>query len=96
MNFWPVGFILACCNSLWVKGGDMAKVEVESEVTGNVWKVQTTVGATVAAGDVLMILESMKMEIPIEAPAGGTLVELLVAEEEAVDEDQVLAIIEAV
>ena len=42
------------------------------------------------------ILESMKMEIPVEAPAAGTLTELLVAEEDAVDEDQVLAIIEAV
>jgi acetyl-CoA carboxylase biotin carboxyl carrier protein len=73
----------------------MAKVEVESEVTGNVWKVQAAVGATVAVGDVLMILESMKMEIPVEAPVAGTLTELLVAEQEAVDEDQVLAVIEA-
>ena len=72
----------------------MAKVEVESEVTGNVWKVQVAVGAAVAAGDVLMILESMKMEIPVEAPVAGTLCELLVAEAQAVDEDQVLAIIE--
>lgn len=74
----------------------MSKVEVESEVTGNVWKVQVAVGATVAVGDVLMILESMKMEIPVEAPVAGTLSELLVAETDAVDEDQVLAIIEAV
>ena len=73
----------------------MAKVEVESEVTGNVWKVQAAVGATVAVGDVLMILESMKMEIPVEAPVAVTLTELLVAEQEAVDEDQVLAVIEA-
>lgn len=72
----------------------MAKVEVESEVAGNVWKVQVAVGATVAVGDVLMILESMKMEIPVEAPVAGTLTELLVAEQEAVDEDQVLAVIE--
>lgn len=74
----------------------MAKVEVESEVTGNVWKVQVAVGATVAVGDVLMILESMKMEIPVEAPVAGTLSELLVAEADAVDEDQVLAVIDAV
>ncbi len=74
----------------------MAKVEVESEVTGNVWKLQVAVGAAVAVGDVLMILESMKMEIPVEAPVAGTLTELLVAETDAVDEDQVLAIIEAV
>ncbi len=74
----------------------MAKVEVESEVTGNVWKLQVAVGAAVAVGDVLMILESMKMEIPVEAPVAGTLTEMLVAETDAVDEDQVLAIIEAV
>lgn len=74
----------------------MAKVEVESEVTGNVWKMQVAVGAAVAVGDVLMILESMKMEIPVEAPVAGTLSELLVAETDAVDEDQVLAIIELV
>lgn len=73
----------------------MAKVEVESEVTGNVWKVEMSVGASVAVGDVLMILESMKMEIPVEAPIAGTLAELLVVEAQAVDEDQVLAVIEA-
>ena len=46
----------------------MAKVEVESEVTGNVWKVEVSAGAAVSAGQVLIILESMKMEIPVEAP----------------------------
>ena len=44
----------------------MAKVEVESEVTGNVWKVEVSAGAAVSA-DVVIILESMKMEIPVEA-----------------------------
>lgn len=68
--------------------------EVESEVQGSVWKVEAEVGATVAAGDVLMILESMKMEIPVEASAAGTLVELLVKVEDAVAEDQLLAIID--
>ena len=47
-----------------------------------------------AEEDVIMILESMKMEIPVEAPVAGKLVELLVAEEEGVDEDQVVAVIE--
>ena len=72
----------------------MAKIEVTSEVTGNVWKVQAKVGDVLAAEDVIMILESMKMEIPVEAPVAGKLVELLVAEEEGVDEDQVVAVIE--
>ena len=72
----------------------MAKIEVTSEVTGNVWKVQAKVGDVLAEDDVIMILESMKMEIPVEAPIAGKLVELSVAEEDSVDEDQVVAIIE--
>ena len=73
----------------------MARHEVESEVTGNVWKVLVEEGASVAAGDVIMILESMKMEIPVESPAAGTVVELSVAPEEQVEEDQVVAIVES-
>ena len=72
----------------------MAKIEITSEVTGNVWKIQAKVGDVLAEEDVIMILESMKMEIPVEAPVGGELVELLVAEEDSVDEDQVVAVIE--
>ncbi len=71
------------------------RVEVESEVQGSVWKVEVAQGATVAEGDVLMILESMKMEIPVEAPVAGTVAELLVAPEDPVAEDQVLAVLEA-
>jgi acetyl-CoA carboxylase biotin carboxyl carrier protein len=73
----------------------MAKIEVTSEVTGNVWKVQAKVGDVLAEEDVIMILESMKMEIPIESSVAGTLVELLVAEEDSVDEDQIVAVIES-
>ena len=72
----------------------MAKIEVTSEVAGNVRKVQAKVGEVLAEEDVIMILESMKMEIPVEAPVAGKLVELLVEEEEGVDEDQVVAVIE--
>ena len=72
----------------------MAQLRVESEVTGNVWKVQVEAGAAVEEGDVLIILESMKMEIPVEAPAAGTVVELLVQEEDSVAEDQVVAVLE--
>ena len=72
----------------------MARLNIESEVTGNVWKVETVAGATVAEGDVLLVLESMKMEIPVEAPAAGTVAELLVREEDAVTEDQLLAVLE--
>ena len=73
----------------------MARHEVESEVTGNVWKILLEVGADVAEGDVIMILESMKMEIPVESPAPGKLVELKVSAEDQVEEDQVVAVVEA-
>ena len=73
----------------------MARHEVESEVTGNVWKILLEVGADVAEGDVIMILESMKMEIPVESPAAGKLVEVKVSAEDQVEEDQVVAVVEA-
>ncbi len=72
----------------------MSKHDVESEVTGNVWKVLLEVGSEVAEGDVIMILESMKMEIPVESPVTGTLAELKVSPEDQVEEDQVLAVVE--
>ena len=71
----------------------MARVEVESEVTGKVWKVEVGVGDQVAEGDILVILESMKMEIPVESPRAGTVAELRVAPDEPVQEDQVVAVI---
>lgn len=73
----------------------MARHEVESEVTGNVWKVLLAPGTAVEAGDVILILESMKMEIPVEAPVAGKLAEVKVVPEDQVEEDQVLAVIES-
>lgn len=73
----------------------MARHNVESEVTGNVWKVLLEPGAAVSEGDVIMILESMKMEIPVEATTDGTLAEVLVAPEDQVEEDQIVAVIES-
>ena len=72
----------------------MARLEVESEVTGNVWKVEVEAGQRVEEGDVLLILESMKMEIPLEAPSAGTVAQVLVAVEDAVQEDQVVAVLD--
>jgi len=69
--------------------------EVESEITGNVWKIEVKVGDRVEVEDVIMILESMKMEIPVEAPTAGTIKEIRVKEEDSVQEDQVLAVIES-
>ena len=73
----------------------MATTEVLSEVIGTVWKVEKTQGDNVAEGELIMILESMKMEIPVEAPIAGTLSEIKVAPEDSVDEDQVLCLIES-
>ena len=73
----------------------MPRPNVESEVTSTFWKVEMSVGDSVAEGDVLMILESMKMEIPVESPVTGTITVLRVAPEDAVEEDQIVAIIES-
>ena len=70
----------------------MAQHRIESLVTGTVWKLERQAGDTLAEGDTLLIVESMKMEIPIDAPANGVLKELLVAEGESVSEGQVLAV----
>lgn len=71
----------------------MAINRIESLVTGTVWKLERQNGDTLAQGDTILIIESMKMEIPIDAPAAGTLRELLVAEGESVTEGQVLAVV---
>ncbi len=70
----------------------MAQVEVKSEITGKVWKIETKVGDKLEEDDPILILESMKMEIPIMAPADGTLIEILVAEEDAIEEGQTVAL----
>lgn len=72
----------------------MAKIEIETEVSGNVWKIEKQVGDRLEEDDVIMILESMKMEIPVEATGPGTLTELLVNVDDQVEEDQIVAIIE--
>jgi biotin carboxyl carrier protein len=72
----------------------MARIPVESIVTGKVWKIEVMEGAAVEAGATLLILESMKMEIPIESPAAGRVCEILVAVDDAVDEGQIVAVVE--
>jgi acetyl-CoA carboxylase biotin carboxyl carrier protein len=67
---------------------------VEAQVTGTVWKIEKREGAVLAEGEVILILESMKMEIPVEAPCAGRLVEIRVEEGEGVEEGAVLAVIE--
>jgi biotin carboxyl carrier protein len=78
------------------KGGwrTMGKREAKSEVGGSVWKIEVTPGQRVEEGDVLMLIESMKMEIPGVAEAAGTVASILVAEADAIAEGQAVAILD--
>ncbi len=68
--------------------------EIRSEMAANVWQVPGEVGATVAAGDVLVILESMKMEIPVEADRAGVITEVRVKPGDQVQDGDVLIVTE--
>jgi acetyl-CoA carboxylase biotin carboxyl carrier protein len=67
--------------------------KVAAPITGRVFRIQVAVGAAVAAGDELVVLESMKMEIPVEAPSAGRVAEIRVSEGDAVEEGDVLAVL---
>lgn len=73
----------------------MAVINVKSEIAGNVWKIQTRPGDQIEADGEIMILESMKMEIPVLSPKAGTIKEIRVAEGEAIGEGQLVAILDA-
>lgn len=72
----------------------MAVVNVKSEIAGNVWKIQLKPGDKVEADGEIMILESMKMEIPVLSPKTGTIKEIKVNEGEAIGEGQLVAILD--
>jgi biotin carboxyl carrier protein len=72
----------------------MAEITVKSELNAIVWKIEATVGTSVNAGDTLIILEAMKMEIPVMAPRAGTITTLLVDEKQQVAEGQSLVILQ--
>ncbi len=67
--------------------------QIEAQITGNVWKIEKSIGDAVDEGETLIILESMKMEIPVEAPCAGTISEIRVAEGESVEEGAVLVVL---
>lgn len=69
-------------------------LEVKANMTGNVWKVTVNQGDKVEVGQEVVILESMKMEIPIEAETSGNIKELKVGEGDFVNEGDIIAIIE--
>lgn len=72
----------------------MAIVEVKAEITGNVWKIVAAAGDEIAEDQEILILESMKMEIPVAAPEEGKIKEILVSEGETITEGTVVARIE--
>ena len=66
-------------------------MDIKAHITGTVWKIEAQIGEELDEEDVVMILESMKMEMPIEAPADGVLTEILVEPNQSVQEGQVVA-----
>ena len=67
--------------------------EIEAQIAGNVWKIEKSVGETVVEEEVILIIESMKMEIPVEAPRAGLILEIRVAEGDSIEEGAVLVVI---
>jgi acetyl-CoA carboxylase biotin carboxyl carrier protein len=69
----------------------MALIDVVAEITGKVWKIEAEIGEEMEEDDAIVILESMKMEIPVSAPEDGTVSEILVKEGDAIAEGQLIA-----
>jgi acetyl-CoA carboxylase biotin carboxyl carrier protein len=68
--------------------------DVEAHITGTVWKIEVAVGQDIAEGDTVVILESMKMEMPVEAEDDGKVKEILCEEGQAVNEGDTLVVLE--
>ncbi len=68
--------------------------DVEAHITGTVWKIEVAVGDQVDEGDTVVILESMKMEMPVEAEDAGTVAEILCEEGQAVNEGDALVVLD--
>jgi acetyl-CoA carboxylase biotin carboxyl carrier protein len=68
--------------------------DVEAHITGTVWKIECEVGQSVEEGDTLVILESMKMEMPVEAEDDGTVREIVCTEGQSVSEGETLVVLE--
>jgi acetyl-CoA carboxylase biotin carboxyl carrier protein len=73
---------------------DLHLTDVEAHITGTVWKIEVEVGDTVEEGDAVVILESMKMEMPVEAEDPGVVTEILCTEGQSVSEGDTLVVLE--
>ena len=74
--------------------GEPQVVEVEAQITGIVWKIEKRVGDEVNEEDVLLVIESMKMEIPVEAPSKGRVSEIHVAEGDSIEEGDIVVVLD--
>ena len=72
----------------------MADIKIKTEVAGRVCAIPATIGATLGSGDEILLVEAMKMEIPVTASSSGKLKSVLVKVDDVVSEEQVVAIIE--
>ena len=72
----------------------MAEIKVQSEITGKVWAIEARVGDSLEEEDTIIVLESMKMEIPVEAPVDGTVTEVLVDEGDRAGQDDPVAVLD--
>ena len=72
----------------------MATIELKADITGSIWKVLKAVGDAVEEDEPILIMESMKMEIPVASPEAGVLREVRVKEGDTVDNGTVLALVE--
>ena len=68
--------------------------QVLAHITGTVWKIEKRVGDRVDSGEAIVIIESMKMEMPVESPVAGTVVEIRVEEKQPVEEGAVVAVVD--
>lgn len=76
------------------EGSLLSEIQIKADIAGSIWKIVKAVGNRVAEGDQIMIMESMKMEIPVIASEKGTIKEISVAEGDTVQEGTVLAILD--
>ncbi|GGE41808.1 acetyl-CoA carboxylase biotin carboxyl carrier protein subunit [Primorskyibacter flagellatus] len=72
----------------------MAETEIRSDIAGRVWQILKAEGEAVAAGEPILVVEAMKMEIPVASDVAGRVLRLLVSEGEEIAEDQVVAVLE--
>jgi biotin carboxyl carrier protein len=85
VRVFPVFFFIHIVNNLMINKG-AEQMNVIADITGTVWKVEVSVGQSVAAGETLLIVESMKMEIPVSAQAAGVVKEIFVAEGDLIED----------